>query len=159
MSDLLSSGLGSTFEFEAEWDQAMPMFQPIGGMDRIAYALAAAVRGPIRYQSQVRTITTRSDRVDVEYTDAEGVAHQTSADYCICTIPPMVLSKIDANFPTQVVASIASIQPFVRSCSAASRTPTSTSRPSGTPRTASTEIAGSSSATTCSVTRRTGLPR
>ena len=37
---------------------------------------------------------------------------EISADYCICTIPPMVLSKIPNNFPARTKTDIATLQPM-----------------------------------------------
>ena len=68
------SGLGPTFSFEQEWDQAMPMFQPVGGMDQLPRALADAVRGPIRYGAKVTRIEVGADGVSVDYTDGSGTA-------------------------------------------------------------------------------------
>jgi monoamine oxidase len=106
LSALLASGLGTSFAFDQEWDQAMPMFQPVGGMDRIPYALANAVPGPIRYDAAVSRIQVRDDRVDVDYTDAAGSTQTASADYCVCTIPPTVLRKIAHNLPANVTISL-----------------------------------------------------
>ena len=71
--------LGLHFAFEQEWDQAMPMFQPVGGMDRIPHALAGAIRGRIGYGAEVRRIDVTADGVDGRRTpthDGQGVAHQ-----------------------------------------------------------------------------------
>ena len=43
VSDVLASRLGNYFSFELSWDQAMLMYQPVGGMDRIPYAFEAAL--------------------------------------------------------------------------------------------------------------------
>lgn len=106
LSELLASGLGTSFAFEQGWDQAMPMFQPVGGMDRIPYALAAAIRGQVRYGARVRDIRVLRDRVAVDYADASGTTYEVSGDYCVCTIPPTVLRTIPNNFPTTVVTSL-----------------------------------------------------
>jgi monoamine oxidase len=110
LSSLLASGLGSAFPFEQEWDQAMPMFQPVGGMDRIPHALAAAVRGRVRYGARVRRIDVSPRRVGVTYTDADKQSYLVEADFCVCTIPPTVLRNIDNNFPAKVVAALQSLQ-------------------------------------------------
>jgi len=113
LSDLLAARLGYYFPFELEWDQAMMMFEPIGGMDRIPYALAAKVRGRTRYRTEVRSITVADDAVRVIVTDDAGRSGtEISADYCICTIPPMVLSKIPNNFPARTKTDIATLQPM-----------------------------------------------
>ncbi len=110
LSNLLTSGLGASFPFELEWDQAMPMFQPVGGMDRIPFALAAAVQGPLRYQAEVRRITISADAVTVDYRDSGGADQQATADYCVCTIPPSVLSKIPNNLPSNVSSALTDLQ-------------------------------------------------
>lgn len=113
LSDLLAARLGYYFPFELEWDQAMMMFEPIGGMDRIPYALAGRIRGRIRYRTEVRNITVGDDGVRVVVTDDSGSSGtEISADYCICTIPPMVLSKIPNNFAAKTRTDIASLQPM-----------------------------------------------
>lgn len=95
---LLASRIGSHLPFAFEWDQAMPMFQPVGGMDRLPVALAGALRGPVRYGARVRRVTDHADRVDVEYEDGSGT-RRASADHCICTIPPTVLRAVDLRLP------------------------------------------------------------
>lgn len=113
LSDLLAARLGYYFPFELEWDQAMMMFEPIGGMDRIPYALASKIRGRIRYNTEVRDIALVDDGVRVVVTDDAGRSGtEISADYCICTIPPMVLAKIPNNFPPKTKTDVASLQPM-----------------------------------------------
>ena len=113
LSDLLAARLGYYFPFEVEWDQAMMMFEPVGGMDRIPYALAARIRGRIRYRTEVRSITTTDAGVRVVVADEHGGGGtEITADYCICTIPPMVLSKIPNNLPARAKTDVASLQPM-----------------------------------------------
>ena len=113
LSELLAARFGFYFPFEASWDQAMMMFQPVGGMDRIPYALAERIRGRIRYGTEVREITVADDavRVIVAGRDADR-GTEISADFVVCTIPPMVLSKIRNNLPAQTKTDIASLQPM-----------------------------------------------
>jgi len=106
LSDLLGSGVGRNFAFEAGWDQAMLMFQPVGGMDAIPIALADAIRGAIRYQSPVSAIENTADGVRVTSTQG-GTTRTIEADYCVCTIPPQVLTGISSNFDAQVKADLA----------------------------------------------------
>ena len=107
---LLASGLGPTFSFEQEWDQAMPMFQPVGGMDQLPRALADAVRGPIRYGAKVTRIEVGADGVSVDYTDGSGTAKTTRAAYAVCTVPPSVLAGIESNLASDVTSAIAEVQ-------------------------------------------------
>jgi len=113
LSDLLAARLGYYFPFELGWDQAMMMFEPVGGMDRIPYALADRIRGRIRYGSEVRSITVGDADVRVVVTsDAGRSGTEITADFCICTIPPTVLSRIPNNLPQQTQADVASLQPM-----------------------------------------------
>ncbi len=108
LSDVLASQVGQNFSFEFGWDQAMMMFQPVGGMDRIPYALEKAVgRGKVRYGAEVSSITNTSSGVEVVYTGPNGRQRLLSADFCVCTIPPMVLRKIATNFAPDVQAALA----------------------------------------------------
>jgi monoamine oxidase len=110
LSDLLAASFGIFFPFELLWDQAMMMFQPVGGMDRIPYALANTLRGTIRYGAQVQQITVLDDRVDVVFAGPEGGSLEVSADYCICTIPPWVLARIPSNLPAEVTSALGGVQ-------------------------------------------------
>jgi monoamine oxidase len=113
LSDLLAAHFGFYFPFELGWDQAMMMFQPVGGMDRIPHALAERITGRIRYGSEVRNIATSDSEVRAIVTDDDGRSGtEIRADFCVCTIPPMVLSKIPNNLPVQIQADIASLQPM-----------------------------------------------
>ena len=110
LSDLLASQLGFYFPFEHEWDQAMLMFQPVGGMDRIPRALADAITGRIRYGVEVAGIANTPDGVAITFAEGDDGA-QVTADYCVCTIPPMILSRIPNDFTTEVQTDLASLRP------------------------------------------------
>lgn len=110
LSDLLAAGFGSYFPYDLGWDQAMPMFQPVGGMDRLPFALADRLQGRVRYGAEVRDIRSRPDRVDVVFTTSGESATQVSADLCVCTIPPHILARIPNSFPDQINADLASLQ-------------------------------------------------
>jgi monoamine oxidase len=110
VSDVLASQLGFYFPFELEWDQAMLMFQPVGGMDRIPRALADAIKGRIRYGVEVAGIANTPDSVAVTYAEGDE-ARQVVADFCVCTIPPMILAKIPNDFSTAVQQDLAGLRP------------------------------------------------
>ncbi len=99
LSEILQSGIGQNFSFEFGWDQAMLMFQPVGGMDRIPYALAQAIRrqgGRILYGAPVREIANTADGVRVVY-DAGSRERAVTADFAVATIPPQILKGIPSN--------------------------------------------------------------
>lgn len=98
---------GYWLSFEYKWEQAAPMFEPDGGMDRIPMALARALAGPIHYGAEVTSIENAANGVRVRYRDQSGKESQLEAEYCICTIPPQILKRIPNNFTAQVNADLA----------------------------------------------------
>ena len=110
LSDVLASRLGAYFPFELEWDQAMLMFQPVGGMDRLPHALAAAIQGRIRYGVEVRGIANTANGVAVTFWDGRE-ARSVEADYCVCTLPPPILARIPNDFAIDVQMDLAALQP------------------------------------------------
>ncbi|MEQ7007618.1 FAD-dependent oxidoreductase [Actinopolymorpha sp. B17G11] len=107
MTDVFASLYGRRFSFEFGYDQAMMMLQPVGGMDRIAYALAEAVGSErISYRCEVKRITDLAEGVEVTYTDAGGRERVERADYCVATLQPMVLAKIPHNLGADVKAAL-----------------------------------------------------
>ena len=77
LHEILGSEIGLDFSFEFGYEQAMMMFQPVGGMDHIAYALARKVgAGRLRYRSQVLSFADRPDGVEVDYRDEHGRIHR-----------------------------------------------------------------------------------
>jgi monoamine oxidase len=109
LSDLLAGQFGYYFPFERSWDQAMMMFQPVGGMDRIPYALADRVRGRIKYETEVLRISLDQGGVRVAIRDRTGSESEVAADYAVCTIPPTILGRIDSNLPDEIKADLASL--------------------------------------------------
>jgi monoamine oxidase len=109
LSQMLESRFGLNFSFEFGWDQAMLMFQPVGGMDAIPKAFERAIRRrgvAITYGASVNGVFNQADGVRVTYVDANGASLQVSADYCICTIPPQILKSIPTNLSAAVVTAL-----------------------------------------------------
>ncbi|MEA3010426.1 MAG: monoamine oxidase [Sphingomonadales bacterium] len=79
--------------FEELFDQQAPMFQPVGGMDRIAHALYEQVRPAVRLRTEVTAIRRVGDRVRIEHGQ-----ERTEADYCICALPVNLLARIPNDF-------------------------------------------------------------
>jgi monoamine oxidase len=109
LADVFESLIGNYFSFEFGFDQAMLMFQPVGGMDRIPYALAKAVDregGRIVYGAEVSELTNTADGVRVTY----GGGHQPrtiEADLCVATIPPQILKSIPSNLSQPIKDALA----------------------------------------------------
>jgi monoamine oxidase len=73
-----------------------PMFQAVGGMDRIAYALAAKVPH-IEYGAVVQAIEQPEGRVRVRYRDSDGASRQAEGAYCVCAMPLSVLRELPVD--------------------------------------------------------------
>lgn len=102
LEELLQSQIGNNFSFEFGWDQAMLMFQPVGGMDRIAYALADAVRrtgGKIVYDAPVVEVMNAGGGVRVAYRDGWRT-RVVEGDFAVATIPPQIMKGVTSNLAT-----------------------------------------------------------
>ena len=95
--------------FVESWNQAGTMLQPVGGMDRIALALAEQVAASAFYNVEVTALRRSATGVRIEGRTSQ-VAGAVEADYAIVTIPPSVLRFIPNDFSTAVQSAIASTQ-------------------------------------------------
>jgi monoamine oxidase len=82
---------GGGLTFEETFDQQAPMFQPVGGMDRIAYAIYARVKDDVRLNTPVKAVRPMARGVRVLLADGGAV----EADYCLCTLPATMVKKLD----------------------------------------------------------------
>jgi monoamine oxidase len=107
LHDVIASRIGRDLSFELGWDQAMMMFEPVGGMDRIPYALAERIGGHrISYNSPVLEVTDVPDGVQVRYRDPDGRQRQEHADFCVATLPSYLMAKIPHNLGAKVTAAL-----------------------------------------------------
>ncbi|MFC7385482.1 flavin monoamine oxidase family protein [Sphaerisporangium rhizosphaerae] len=109
LTEVLSQGLGRVLTMDAGYEQAMPMFQPVGGMDAIVRALAGRV-GAARIRTGVRVtrITNAPDGVEVA---VEGGA-PLRAQYCVAALPPHVLARIPGNLGAEVKTALTGAVPM-----------------------------------------------
>lgn len=82
---------------EEEFDWQPTMFQPIGGMDRIAYAFAHGLGSVVKYNAPVREIRRHGDGVRIVYSEGSG-QRVLEADYCICAMPLSIVQTIPTDF-------------------------------------------------------------
>jgi monoamine oxidase len=92
--------------FEEIFDQQSPMFQPVGGMDRIAQALFEQVRPAVRLNSPVTAIRRRGAGVRIVHGPGEQAL---DADYCVCTLPLNLLQRIPNDFSAAKKAAIGGV--------------------------------------------------
>ncbi|MET8156703.1 FAD-dependent oxidoreductase [Sphaerisporangium sp. NPDC005289] len=108
LSDVLASGVGQRFSFELGYDQAMLMFQPVGGMDAIPKAFAEAIgRHKIWLRSKVTRITDLPNGVEIEYQDRNGKVRTVKGDFCVAAMPPHLLARTPHNLGPDVQAALA----------------------------------------------------
>ncbi|WP_093137981.1 flavin monoamine oxidase family protein [Pseudoxanthomonas sp. GM95] len=95
--DVLRSRLWSQLAAGNGIEMQTSMFQPVGGMDMVGKAFARELGpGVIQYNAKVTNIDQDDHGVTVSYEDttAPGTTRTEKADWCICTIPFSVLSRI-----------------------------------------------------------------
>ena len=108
LADVFASNVGRHLSFEFGYDQAMLMFQPVGGMDRIPQALKRAIGGDrIKLGAQVTDVTTTAGGVTVTYRRDDRV-QQLDADYCIATLPPHLMARVPHNLGASVQSALGS---------------------------------------------------
>jgi monoamine oxidase len=106
LADVFASNVGRYFSFEFGYDQAMLMFQPVGGMDRIPAALSRAIgAGRIRLGAEVTSVTDRPGGVEVVYRQG-GRTRSITADFCIAALPPHLMARIPHNLGADVTAAL-----------------------------------------------------
>ncbi|MDJ0761306.1 MAG: FAD-dependent oxidoreductase [Woeseiaceae bacterium] len=86
--------------FSQGFEQQPVMLQPVGGMDRIAAALAAQTAGDTVLGAVVTEIRKTASGARVVYTDSGGSPTSIEADYCLVSIPATVLAGMANDFST-----------------------------------------------------------
>jgi monoamine oxidase len=108
LADVFASNVGRYFSFEFGYDQAMLMFQPVGGMDQIPRALTRAIGAHrVRLGAAVTQVTDLPDGVEVTYTQ-DGKNRAIRADFCVAAMPPHLMARIPHNLGADVQAALGS---------------------------------------------------
>jgi monoamine oxidase len=105
------------YSFEHLADMQATMLQPIGGMDRIAQALYDQVRPSVRLNSPVKAIRRSASGVRIEL-DRTAI----DADYCVCTLPAVVLARVPNDFSAAKKAAMRNV-PYLHSVKVAFESP------------------------------------
>ncbi|MEO5577676.1 MAG: FAD-dependent oxidoreductase [Sphingomicrobium sp.] len=114
---LPSRAITLPYFFEQIMDMQATMLQPVGGMDRIAKALFAAVKPSVRLGVPVTAIRREGARVRIEHKG--GVVR---ADYCVCTLPAPVLARIPSDFSPAKKAALKGVE-YLKSAKVAFEAP------------------------------------
>lgn len=101
---VLQSKLWSKLLEDQVTDHQETMFQPVGGMDRIAAAFEKQVGDLIKYNCKVTQIRQNDQGVTVTYVGSDGTSEPRTAsgDWCVCTIPFSILSQIEADLSSEM---------------------------------------------------------
>ncbi|MCW2639191.1 MAG: amino acid oxidase [Dactylosporangium sp.] len=106
LAEVFASNVGRYFSFELGYDQAMLMFQPVGGMDQIPRALARAIGGHrIRLDAEVTGVTDKGAAVEVTYRQ-DRQEELIRADFCVATLPPHLMARVPHNLGADVTAAL-----------------------------------------------------
>ena len=111
LATLLRLGFGTRLRFERDFDQAAPMFHPIGGMDAIVSALLDACGASVHLERTVSAVRSTADGVEVIATDPAGREHRYVGDLGICALPPHLAAELESNLDPVVVAALHEPQP------------------------------------------------
>lgn len=107
MATVLKSGLWRSIGGNLSLEHQYAIFQPAGGMDKVAEGFGRAVGHMVRLNSKVTAIKQDERGVTVQYQDTRSAEKLTAqADYCICTIPLSILSQIEINVGPALDAAI-----------------------------------------------------
>src|SRR5260221_2133691 len=97
MHALLDANLWDGMLFEDMFDMQATMFQPAGGMDRIAAAFEKRLSNSIRFDATVEQIRKTPKGVRIAYQDGKTeTAAALEADCCLFPLPRPLLQTIDA---------------------------------------------------------------
>lgn len=108
LGELLKSGLWQRLSHGHDHEFQTTLFQPVGGMDRIAMALFEQVKDLVQFDARVTAIAQDERGVSVGYTEA-GTQRQARADWCLCTIPLSILSQIELQVSPAMQEAIAAV--------------------------------------------------
>jgi monoamine oxidase len=109
MHALLDANLWDGMLFEEMFDMQATMFQPVGGMDRIAAAFEKRLADSIRFNAPVQQIRKTPKGVRIVYSGRDGAAAAIEADYCICALPLSILKTLDADLSPDFKQAINSV--------------------------------------------------
>jgi monoamine oxidase len=108
LGELLKSGLWRRLAVGQQHEFQTTLFQPVGGMDRIAMALYEQVKELVQFGARVTALRQDERGVSVTYTEV-GAARQARADWCVCTLPLSVLSRLEVQVGAPMQEAIAAV--------------------------------------------------
>jgi monoamine oxidase len=110
LSDVLTSDIWTHMNFFHNYVMQTTMFQPKGGMDMIGKGFFKQVADLVRLSTKVTRITQDGKGVTAYWEDIPtGKTGQTTADWCVNTIPLPVLSQLDMQVGAPLKAAMKAV--------------------------------------------------
>ncbi len=111
---LVKAGYASDLDFLKNYNQQPTMMTPVGGMDRIPFAFAERLGKVIHYSSPVQEIRRGANggvRIAYAAGRAGGKPQVIEGDFCICTLPPVLMRKLPNDFAATTMAALQLMKP------------------------------------------------
>ena len=109
LQTMIGSGFARYLAHAHNITQQPVMFQPVGGIDALPYAMAKRLHRTITYGAEVTAIRRSARGARIEYV-VDGKPQSAEADYCICTLPASVLAGVPADFGVRHKEALGRIQ-------------------------------------------------
>ncbi len=110
LTDVLASNVWTQMNFYFNYVMQTTMFQPKGGMDMIAQGFFNEIKPMVRMNTRVTRLAQGERGVTASWTDTvTGETGQAQADWCVCTIPPTILSQLDVQVSDATKAAISAV--------------------------------------------------
>lgn len=111
--DLFAAEFGSLFHRANEALYQTQMYAPVGGMDRISEGFVKKVGHCIQYDCEVKEIRHANPGVRIVY-EHDGESHEETADYCVCSLPPPIMRRLQTDLTPQL-RNVINVVPFQNS--------------------------------------------
>jgi len=109
LHDLLQSDLWGQIRSGDVYNFQTALFQPEGGMDMLAQAMARDLGAAIELNAKVTKIAQDDQGVTVHYLRAGHTMQKIHADWCVCTIPASILTQLDIQVGDAMRTGLASM--------------------------------------------------
>ena len=110
LTSLLRANLGQRMRSIAplEGTVALPMFQPIGGMDQFPKGLARAIgASKITLNAEIQSVHQDDKGVKVVYLNTRtGKKTELLADYVVCCLPLTIVANLDINLSPEMMTAV-----------------------------------------------------
>ncbi|GAA0602158.1 flavin monoamine oxidase family protein [Craurococcus roseus] len=106
---LLDPAFWATASFAEGVDYAATMLQPVGGMDRIAAALHAALGDSVLLGCEVASLRRGGGGGARVAWRQDGAPREARFDRVLCTLPPPLLAALDTDLPPERRAALRSL--------------------------------------------------